>query len=554
MNNPFLLKSPLSLAALTAAAALTLPLVGCQNREVGPDADDGGPTLESDNMRDGDRDGRTADRNNRSNRGAGNSQFTEDGQGATGVSRASAASGDAEIQVDKSVPEEIVLGKTLTYNVKVSNAGDGAVTGLRVMEELPEGFDFISSEPAAELGEDGRTLTFEYGDLAAGGSKTIQITGTPQRAGSLQACTSYDFSRGVCAVMNVVNPNLRLVKTGPSEVGLCAPAQYVYEISNPGSDASEDVVVVDELPEGLVLAEGGGRRVNLDVGTVNPGQTVRKGVAVTAQREGTYGSFASAKSELLEVNSQRVQTTFVAPELDVSVRSPRDVEYIGRTARFNVDVRNTGEVATRDTSLRLSLEGSGKIARVTGPGLQPGTANEGGRLAIGSLEPGQSRNLVVEVLGDEEGQATLAAVAEATCDDNDRVLAQAQANDLVRFQTLSALQVEVVDKADPVQVGENTVYEITIINEGTGPDQNLRVTAELPDGLSFVGGEGSTAVQASGKQLTMAPVPTLEAGDSVTWYVTAKADSAAGATKFKVTAQSANIPDPVEEEEPTRLY
>ena len=202
----------------------------------------------------------------------------------------------------------------------------------------------------------------------------------------------------------------------------------------------------------------------------------------------------------------------------------------------------------------LNLDGSGEVAGVRGDNLQNGSGQAGQGIDLGALEPGASRNYVVDVKTTQEGRVRLNATAQSVCDNREQPLASAKGADAFQVQTLSALQVEVVDKVDPVQVGTETVYEITIINEGTGPDTNLQVTAELPDGLSFVRGEGSTAVQASGKNLTMTPVATLPAGQKVTWYVTAKADTAAGATKFKVLAKSTGVPDAVEEEEPTRLY
>ena len=252
--------------------------------------------------------------------------------------------------------------------------------------------------------------------------------------------------------------------------------------------------------------------------------------------------------------AQQFATQFVAPKLAVDVQTPTPTQYVGKPGRFNVNVKNTGEVASPMTRLAMDLSGNAKVTGVSGDGLKAGTGADGKAVDLGPIAAGESRNYVVNVSTTDKGRVQLKAVAEAVCDNRGEALATANGAAAFDVQTLSALQVEVVDKVDPVQVGQETVYEISIINEGSGPDANLQVTAELPDGLTFVRGEGSTPIQAAGKMLTMTSVPTLPAGERVTWYVTAKADKPAGATKFTVMAKSAGVPDAVEEQEPTRLY
>ena len=258
MTSPHPLRPTLGRAGVAAllAAAVALPLVGCQNDKT--------PTAAP-------RDGSSADVRAETQRN-GDSQFTADGRGALGVNAAKSGTGD--LSVTKKMPEKIVLGKTMTYDVTVKNPSDGTLAGVVVNEELPDGFDFESSQPTARRSDDGKTLTFDMGDLAKGQTQQIKITGTPQKAGQLQACTTYEFSHGVCAMITVVNPSLRIVKTGPETAGLCQDVTYTYVVSNPGKDAATNVTLFDELPEGL--SSDGNRKVNVNVGTVAAGQEVRK--------------------------------------------------------------------------------------------------------------------------------------------------------------------------------------------------------------------------------------------------------------------------------------
>src|SRR5205085_5550611 len=96
-------------------------------------------------------------------------------------------------------------------------------------------------------------------------------------------------------------------------------------------------------------------------------------------------------------------------------------------------------------------------------------------------------------------------------------------------------------------------YTITVKNQGTGPDANIRVTAALPPELRFVRGGGASAVQASGQNLTFAPIPTLAPQQTVTWTVEAQA-LRAGDVRFVVQTISESISQPAAKAEPTKLF
>lgn len=466
---------------------------------------------------------------------------------------------EGEVTIRKTVPDEIVMGQTMSYTIRMQNTSGGDLRGLIIREELPEGFQFESSEPQP-TSQEGRLLTYRFGNIADEAAGEIRITGTPQQMGDLQACTTYELDRGVCAAFTVVNPSLRLTKAGPEMASVCTPVEYVYTLTNDGDTAAEGVTLYDQLPEGMMLAEGDGRTLEQEIGTIEPGQTVERRVAVKASEPREFQSYAVANSELIEVKSKPVATTFVAPDIRLNVNAGSPVTYIGESARFEVRVTNNGDVPADRVLLASAVEG-GQVTRVYGArneegqvqagGIEPG---EGGEAVIGTLQPGDSRTLFVDVVAEEPGPIELGAVAQAVCRDSGTELARAEDTAQLQVRAVAALQLEVVDSQDPVQIGQETAYEVTVINEGQAPDTNVRVTAELPEGLSFVRAEGDTEVSADGRSITMAPVETLEAGQSATWYVFATAEQGAGGQKFSVQLESENTDASIQEDEPTRLY
>jgi uncharacterized repeat protein (TIGR01451 family) len=467
------------------------------------------------------------------------------------------ASTDA-ITLNKALPEKIALGTPMTYQINVSAAED--LNGVMIKEQFPEGFEYESSTPEGSLSEDGRTLTLRLGSLSADQQQEIQITGTPQQAGQLESCTTFDFERGVCTQFAVVNPNLTLTKSGPETANVCEPIVYTYTLKNSGETEATEVVLYDMLPEGLSVVEGD-REVRVEVGALAPGQEVQKQVEVVAEKPGTIASYAYAESNFDEVRSKKVQTQVVGPELNVAVQPERGWDYIGKTARFNVTVTNTGQAPSHNTVVGTEFEGVGEIVGVNGQiGNQEAAEEEvlaqltDDGIVLGTIPAGESRNFSVEVMAEDAGRMVLMAEAATVCPGTEAVLASAEAASAIQIRALSALQISVIDKQDPVKVGEQTVYELTIINEGSASDSNVKATGQLPEGVIFVGAQGPTEVTADGQNLTFAPIPELPPGESATWYVTVEAAEAAGSTKLTINATSDAVEQAITAEEPTRLY
>jgi uncharacterized repeat protein (TIGR01451 family) len=115
-----------------------------------------------------------------------------------------------------------------------------------------------------------------------------------------------------------------------------------------------------------------------------------------------------------------------------------------------------------------------------------------------------------------------------------------------------AILVELVDLVDPVEVGREATYVVTITNQGDSPDTNLRVTCTVPDSQIFVRGSGDTAVHAADKTVTMEPL-SLDGKGVAKWTISTLAlrpdDS-----RFKIEVTGDQFPTPIDREESTQLY
>ena len=87
------------------------------------------------------------------------------------------------VQLDKTMPKEVGLNKQFTYSIKVTNLTNTELTDIIVSEDLPEGFKYLSANPAPKQ-EQGNILEWELSSLAAKSVREISITGLRSIASS----------------------------------------------------------------------------------------------------------------------------------------------------------------------------------------------------------------------------------------------------------------------------------------------------------------------------------------------------------------------------------
>lgn len=116
-----------------------------------------------------------------------------------------------------------------------------------------------------------------------------------------------------------------------------------------------------------------------------------------------------------------------------------------------------------------------------------------------------------------------------------------------------AILVELVDLEDPVEVGQQVTYVITITNQGDPPGSNVRFLVNLPASQEFVSGSGATRVLAQDRTIKTEPLPTLAGKAKASWRVVVKVLQPDDA-RFKVEVSSDQFEKPIRVEESTRLY
>jgi len=445
------------------------------------------------------------------------------------------------VQIDKIMPSEARLSKSFEYVIKITNLTDAMLANLVITEELPSTFTFESADPTATV--EGKKLTWEMDSLGPRASKQIKIIGSATEVNILEYSTSITHTIRASMDVKVVQPSLELVTVAPTEALLCEQIPIEFVVTNTGSGSAQNVQIVDYLPAGLQAVDGKDKVV-LDVGTLGARESKQFSIKLRAVKTGVYANKAIATSASgLRAESAAITTTVRQPILAIAKTGPAR-QYLGRAATYEITVTNKGDGPAMNTVIEDNLPPG-----VTSTEATAGAKVTGSKLRweLGTLEPNASQKVRVSYMSMTPGELVSTANASAYCTESVTTSAQ------TLITGIAALRIQVIDLEDPVEVGATTTYEITVTNQGSAPDTNIRIVCALEDTLRFVSSAGATAGSLMGKTVSFAPLRTLESKGKATWRVIVRGVKA-GDVRFKVTMSSDQLVIPVEQTEATHVY
>jgi uncharacterized repeat protein (TIGR01451 family) len=390
--------------------------------------------------------------------------------------------------------------------------------------------------------ENGR-LVWNIDSLGPKASKSIRISGVATASTQLEYCTGITHTVRDCAVVQVVEPALELTAIAPPEAVLCEPIQVDFIVRNTGTGAAENVQIVDNLPAGLQTSDGKGRVV-LDAGTLAAGETRRFSIKLRATKTGVYANKAEATSSSgLRTQSETTMTSVRQPSLAITKSGPRR-QYLGRPVAYEITVLNTGDGPAQNTMLEDIIPPGVNSIEATA-----GAQFSGSKLVwdLGTLQPNTSKKVQVSYVPMREGDVLATATASAYCAE--------PVSDSARtvITGIAASRLEVIDLEDPIEIGSTTTYVITVANDGSAADTNVRIVCVLDDKLNYISSAGATAGSIMGNTLSFAPLRTLEPQTKATWRVVVRGTHA-GDVRFKTTMHTDQLALPVEQTVATHIY
>jgi uncharacterized repeat protein (TIGR01451 family) len=454
--------------------------------------------------------------------------------------------------IEKSIPSQTQVGHPFDFITRVTNLTDALVKNVVVYGMLPDNYDVTSSDPGILGGPTEVTLTedrvhWNIGDLDPRATKVITVSGSATSQEELEFCcteVTYDYDPALCMTAPVVQPELQITKQAPSEVMICDTIQYRIVVSNIGTGAAQNVQINDPLPSGLSTVSGE-HSVIRDIGTLNEGESREITVDVKADRTGTFDNVASAvASGDLSANSNSTSTLITQPVLTLTKTGP-ERRFIGRNITYNLRVTNEGNAPAVNTSLDDCIAlNTTMVSASDGASISNRTA----LWDMGTLQPHESREVSVTVVADSMGEAKNMAVASAECAD------AATAELITIIGGIPAILLEVIDLADPIELGGTETYEIRVTNQGTATDSNISIVCRLESGtMEFISSDGPTTSSAVGGTVTFAHLPSLAPKETATWRVNVRAVGE-GDVRFGVVLHTDQLTRDVTETESTNFY
>jgi uncharacterized repeat protein (TIGR01451 family) len=460
--------------------------------------------------------------------------------------------------VEVAAPAEVPVGQRYDYKIKVTNVAKNLVLeNVTLHQSKVEGFSIESSEPKFEDGDKGE-MGWKIGKLAPGESKMITVSAQSDKEGNAAGCLTADFQAALCMTTKFVRPALKVTKQAPEKANICDLLTYTYTVQNTGSGAARGIKLTDELPTGLTT-EKGEKSLSYDVGDLEPGQSREYSVKLMASRVGDFASRATAAGQNdLKANSNRPNTAIRQAKLTVNVAGPSTM-YVNQPMTYRVELTNEGGAAARVTRLQINADRVAKLIRVskTDPGdAEPQISANTMTWDLGTVEPGEKIAASFTVIGRTESELKHVATAASACGRGGDVAKAATATVAVetRVMTFPALLLSLVDRVDPVMVGNDEIYRVTVLNQGSGPDQNVKMICTIPEEFTFVEAQGDNPANADGQALTLGPIEKLAPGERAVWDVQVRAKKP-GDVRMKVELSSDYLDEsnPAISIEPTRI-
>ncbi|MEX0938175.1 MAG: hypothetical protein WDZ59_09980 [Pirellulales bacterium] len=358
------------------------------------------------------------------------------------------------------------------------------------MEEVEPSPVPIQTDPYAGSASTGSTLT---DSTSAGGAEPEPFLDTDREPTASQpvSATPSPLRQTASADTLFTGTTAQLAATvsGPQSINIGREANYQLAVENTSGTDAADVLVTIDIPAWAEVA-----RATPTAGQVQPsndptvsGLLWRVPRLVGQSRERLELDLVPRESQPLELAVQVTHSPLASsamievrePKLQMVVAGPDEVEY-GQSKVYQLAVSNPGNGDAENIVIEL--------LPLDGP------ASSVASHELGTLQPGESKKIEVELTARQPG--TLHVRAQATADGD--LTAEVDKPVLVRR---AALRLN-VEAPEAQYASAPATFQIQVNNPGNATARGLKVTAALPSGAKFQGATHGGTASADGGSVT----------------------------------------------------
>lgn len=422
---------------------------------------------------------------------------------------------EADLRITKIAATDSIRSNTqLTYIINVSNVGSSDAQQVRVTDQLPANTTFVFADNGGV--HSSGTVTWEIPTLAAGASIDLELIVLVGQV------NDGDQIRNVAVVTSPTDPNgpkesepeiviidnrapeLTIIKTTQATTAVAGENfTYTIIVSNTGSAPARDIVVTDELPEGLtfIAADNGGTHsagiVTWKIPTLAIGQSLTLSLVVNINSDVPAGTLirniASVDSPdnigdpiTSDENPDSVTEVEIKAIANLVITKTVNQSNVvaGAPVTFSLTVANTGTSDALTVLVRDILpEGTSFISADNGGTLDNGAV----RWIIPIIKAGEQVTLNVTVATDLNliSGDRIFNVAETSSPTDPDGTKESNIVDVTIDNTSETTEVTVTKSVSETNAspGDVLTYTIIVRNIGSVIARNVQVTDQLPDGL-----------------------------------------------------------------------
>lgn len=253
------------------------------------------------------------------------------------------------------------------------------------------------------------------------------------------------------------------------------PATFDVVVRNNGTETITGVLVNVDFDEAFVFPGRAEKRLKKDLGQLLPGQSREMRLTLTSDQLGKHVCRFSTTAEGITAIKREVLVEFINPKLQVELVGPAR-RTVGSRAEFTVKIANTSDKAIDD--LRVTLQHDATLT----PHIATGgfkREEHSLRWSLGRLEAGAGIQVQAEFdCRQLSEQACITAEARSTELSTDPI-----ESCLTVVAVPGLLDLRVSDRTDPVKVGEEAEFEITVQNLGLQAVSEVQLDVQTSEHL-----------------------------------------------------------------------
>jgi uncharacterized repeat protein (TIGR01451 family) len=414
--------------------------------------------------------------------------------------------------------------------------------GVEIHDVIPRGTQLLDTVPPAKRTAEGN-IVWELGSLKPGDEQSVEMQLMPTAEGEIGSVATVHFHAAASVRTVATKPMLNIEVFGPSKVNKGEQVVLRIKLSNPGSGSATGVIMSETVPEGL--AHESGKELEVEVGTLEPGGSRELDLTLVAVEAGMVNNVITAKGDGKLHAESRTEVEVVAPQLQVALSGPKR-RYLERNATHNISITNPGTAPAKDIDLVAVLPRTLKFVEANNGG-QFDEATHAVYWSLEELPPQQTGTVKLTTLPLEAGEARL--LIKSTSKDG----LKDERAEVVSIEGLAAINFQLSDVKDPIEVGGETSYEIRVTNQGSKAAINVRLGALVPRGMKALSADGPSRHTIEGQQVLFEPIKQLAPKADTSFTIRVKAVTV-GDQRLQVQVATDEIRDPITKEESTRVF